>query len=145
MSAMNILNSRGDSGSPCLSPTDVVNGWPSLAPSLMHEGALMYMFSTSLQNCGPSPHIIIFRNRRGRLALSYAFWRSINVAYSGCPICLAWSIRVFATNMWSVLLPLVKAPWKGCEMFLFCMNAVRRLLRIPVNSLPKQLVMEIGL
>ena len=65
MSVMNILNSRGDSGSPCLSPTDVVNGWPSLAPSLMWEEALMYMFSTSLQNCGPSPHIIIFRNRRG--------------------------------------------------------------------------------
>ena len=80
------------------------------------------------------------------MTLLYAFWRSINAAYSGCPICLAWSIRVFATNMWSVLLlPLVKAPWKGCEMFLSCMNAVRRLLRIPVNSLPKQLVMEIGL
>ena len=49
-------------------------------------------------------------------------------------------------NMWSVLLlPLVKAPWKGCEMFLSCINVVRHLLRIPVNSLPKQLVMEIGL
>ena len=111
MSAMNRLNSRGDKGSPCLSPTDVVNGWPSLAPSLMREGALIYMFSTSLQNCGPSPHIIIFRNRRGRLTLSYAFWRSINAAYSGCPMYLAWSIRVLAMNMWSVLLlPLVKAP-----------------------------------
>ena len=55
MAAMNRLNSRGDSGSPCLSPMDVVNSWPSLATSLMREGALMYMFSTSLQNCGPSP------------------------------------------------------------------------------------------
>ena len=85
ISAMNILISRVESGSPCLSPTDVVNGWPSLAPNLMREGALMYIFSTSLQNCGPSPHIIIFRNRRGRLTLSYAFWRSINAAYSGVP------------------------------------------------------------
>ena len=136
MSAMNILNSRGDSGSPCLSPMDVVNDWLSLAPNLMREEALMYMFSTSLQHCGPNPHIIIFRNRRGRLTLSFAFWRSIYAAYSGCPMCLAWSIRVFATNMWSVLLlPLVKAPWKGCEMFLSCINAVRRLLMIPVNSL----------
>ena len=146
MSAINKLNSRGDSGSPCLRPTDVVKGWPNLAPSLKQDEVLMYIFSIILQNCGPSPYIIIFRNRRGRLMLSYAFCRSMKAAYSGCPICLAWLMRVFATNMWSVpLLPLVKAPWNGCEMFLSCMNVVRRLLRIPVNNLPKQLVMEMGL
>ena len=118
MSTMNRLNSRGDSGSPCLRPTDVVNDWLNLACSLMPE-ALMYIFSISLQNCGPNLYIIIFRNRRGRLTLSYAFCRSMKAAYSGCPICLAWSMRVFATNMWLVpLMPLVKAPWNGREMFL---------------------------
>ena len=80
MSAINRLNSSGDSGSPCLRPMDVAKGWPSLAPSLIQEDALMYMFSTSLQNCRPSPHIIIFRNRRGRLTLSYAFCRLIKAA-----------------------------------------------------------------
>ena len=70
-----------------------------LAPSLIQEVALMYMFSTSLQNCGPSLHIIIFRKRRGPLTLSYTFCRLINAAYSGCPMCLAWSMSVFATNM----------------------------------------------
>ena len=35
MSAMNRLNSRGDCGSPCLRPMDVVNDGPNLAASLM--------------------------------------------------------------------------------------------------------------
>ena len=43
MSAMNKLNSSGDSGSPCLRPIDVSKGCPSLAPSLIREVALMYM------------------------------------------------------------------------------------------------------
>ena len=51
-----------------------------------------------------------------------------------------------STKMWSIhLLPLVKAPWNGCEMFLSCINVVKRLLRMPVNTLPKQLLMEMGL
>ena len=39
----------------------------------------------------------------------------------------------------------LKAPWNGCEMFLSCENVVKRLLRMPVNTLPKKLVMEMGL
>ena len=60
-------------------------------------------------------------------------------------MCLAWSMRVFATNIWSVpLRPLVKAPWKGWDMLALAMNCIRRVFRMPVKSLPKQLVMEIG-
>ena len=60
-------------------------------------------------------------------------------------MCLAWWMRVFATNMWSdPLLPFVNAPLNGCEMCLSFINVVMHLFRILEYNLPKQLVMDIG-
>ena len=37
------------------------------------------------------------------------------------------------------------APWKGWDSLVSCIKCINRVLRMPVNSLPKQLVIEIGL
>ena len=55
-------------------------------------------------------------------------------------------MRVLAMKIWSVpLLPLEKAPWKGWDRFVSFMKCISLVLRMLVNNLPKQLVIEIGL